>query len=66
MTVKPVQLIKHLIELFLVKGQTVLAPFLGTGTTAVAARETGRAAVGIEKEPEYVEICRKRITAEAL
>jgi len=39
----------------------VLDPFLGSGTTAIAALNTGRFFIGIEKEKEYVEIARKRL-----
>lgn len=42
LTVKPVPLIEHLIELFSLPGQTVLDPFLGSGTTAIAAAKTRR------------------------
>jgi DNA modification methylase len=41
--------------------QIILDPFLGSGTTAVAALNTGRFFVGIEKEPKYVEIARQRV-----
>ena len=61
LTVKPVQLIKHLIELFTVKGQVVLDPFLGSGTTALAAFQTGRPCIGIEIDSEYVELAERRI-----
>ena len=43
------------------KGDTILDPFLGSGTTAVACKETGRKYIGIEKDKEYVEIARRRI-----
>ncbi len=39
----------------------ILDPFLGSGTTAIAAHNTGRFFIGIEKEPKYVEIARKRL-----
>jgi site-specific DNA-methyltransferase (adenine-specific) len=39
----------------------VLDPFLGSGTTAIMAIETGRAFIGIELNPEYVQIARRRI-----
>lgn len=44
---------------------TVLDPFLGSGTTAVVARQLGRNYVGIELNPKYVKIAKKRITQEA-
>jgi DNA modification methylase len=47
-------------------GDVVLDPFSGSGTTAKMARETGRRFVGIEVNPEYVEISRKRLAQQAL
>ena len=47
-------------------GATVLDPFAGSGTTLKAAKELGRRYVGIEVNPEYVEICRRRIAQEVL
>lgn len=43
------------------KGGVVLDPFLGTGTTAVAAQRLGRQWMGIELNPEYVELARQRL-----
>jgi len=62
LTVKPVQLMIHLIRLFSVPGQVVLDPFLGSGTTGVAAICTGRNFIGVELDPVYVEIANQRIT----
>ena len=64
LTVKPVKLMKHLIELFSEPGQVVLDPFLGSGTTAVAAVRTGRACVGIEINPDYITIAEERLQTE--
>ena len=61
LTVKPVRLLMHLIELFTIKGQVVLDPFLGSGATTLAAIQTGRSCIGIEINPEYIEISEKRI-----
>lgn len=61
MTIKPVAMFERLIELFTTKGQTVLDPFLGSGTTAVAALETGRRIIGFEIEPQYFETTINRI-----
>lgn len=61
LTVKPLALIEHLIRLFSRPGQTVLDPFLGSGTHAVAALRTGRRFIGIEREPKYLEIAMQRL-----
>lgn len=61
LTPKPVILCEHLIKLFSVKGQTVLDPFVGSGTTCLAARRCGRPSVGIDLNRAYIEIARKRI-----
>jgi site-specific DNA-methyltransferase (adenine-specific) len=62
-TVKPVALMKYLIRLVVPKGGTVLDPFLGSGTTAVAAIEEGVEWIGCEREPEYVEIIKARVAS---
>ena len=64
-TVKPLKLVSYLITLGSRPGDTVLDPFLGSGTTAVAAKELKRNYVGIEISPEYCEIARKRVEAVA-
>lgn len=58
---KPAGLIGRLIDKTTPKGGVVLDPFIGSGTTAIAALNTGRFFIGIEKEEKYVEIARKRI-----
>jgi len=65
MTVKPVCVIAHLIKLFTKSGQTVLAPFLGSGSHGVAAIETNRKFMGFEIEKKYYEIASQRIKAAA-
>ena len=62
-TVKPVDLMRYLIRLVTPKGGTVLDPFMGSGTTAVAAIEEGVNWMGCEREPEYVAIIEARIAA---
>ncbi len=62
-TVKPVDLMRYLIRLVTPKGGTVLDPFLGSGTTAVAAIQEGVDWIGCEREPEYVAIIEARIAA---
>ena len=64
LTVKPVRLIEHLIRLFSGVGQIVLDPFLGSGTTAVAAHRTGRSYIGIEVRNDYIKIAENRINTE--
>ena len=49
----PIELPKWFIRLFTEKGATVLDPFIGSGTTALACLETGRHFVGIEQQEEY-------------
>lgn len=61
LTVKPVKLVEHLINLYSLAGQTVLDPFLGSGTTAIACMNTGRSCIGIEIEKEYIEISEQRM-----
>ena len=63
LTVKPVMLLEHLIRLFSIPGQVVLDPFLGSGSTAVAALQTGRAFIGMEINPTYIEIAERRLKA---
>jgi site-specific DNA-methyltransferase (adenine-specific) len=50
-----------LIRLFSFAGDTVLDPFLGTGTTSIAAAATGRNSIGNEVDAAYVDIARKRM-----
>ena len=52
-TQKPVELMSWLIEKFSDEGQTVLDPFAGSGTTAVAAESAGRRWICIERDPDY-------------
>jgi site-specific DNA-methyltransferase (adenine-specific) len=61
LTPKPTELLTHLIELFSERGQTVLDPFLGSGSTAVAALQAGRHCIGIEINPDYVAIAKQRL-----
>lgn len=62
-TQKPVALFEYLIKTYTNEGDLVLDNCIGSGTTAIAALNTGRHFIGIEKEPKYVEIARKRISA---
>jgi len=57
---KPTGLIKILLEKYSNVDDVVLDPFLGSGTTMVACQETGRNCIGIEIDPKYCEIVKKR------
>jgi len=57
----PVEVPRRLIRMFSFVGDTVVDPFAGTGTTAVAALETGRNSVSIEIEPAYVRLTEQRL-----
>lgn len=62
LTVKPIEIIRYLIKLTTFKNKSViLDPFMGSGTTAIAAMETERNFIGIEINEEYIEIAKKRI-----
>ena len=63
-TQKPVEVMAWIIENYTLPGDTILDPFLGSGTTAVAALKTGRNFIGIEIDPKYCEIAQKRVDAE--
>lgn len=62
-TEKPVLLLRQLIESSSAIGETVLDPFMGVGSTLLAARMEGREAIGIEVEERYCEIAAKRLSA---
>lgn len=61
-TVKPLSLMGHLIRLFSTEGQTILDPFMGSGTTGVACHINNRNFIGIEAEKKYFEICEHRMS----
>ena len=61
-TVKPLKLMEYLIKLVMPpKDGILLDPFAGSGTTILAAHRLGLNAIGIEKQPEYVEIASARL-----
>lgn len=60
-TVKPVKLMEYLIKLVTPPNGTVLDPFMGSGSTGVAARELGFNFIGCELSDEYFEIAKKRV-----
>ena len=65
-TVKPIELISRYVKIGTDIGQTVLDPFMGSGTTLRAAKDLGRKAVGIEIEERYCEIAARRMQQEVL
>jgi DNA modification methylase len=60
-TVKPIKLMEYLIKLITPPGGIVLDPFMGSGSTGVAAKNLGFEFIGIELSEDYAEIARKRI-----
>jgi DNA modification methylase len=61
----PMELATRLVKMFSFVGDTVLDPFMGTGTTNVAAALAGRNSIGVEVEPAYFDVAAKRMTSEA-
>lgn len=64
-TVKPGDLMRYLCRLVTPPGGTVLDPFAGSGSTLLAADREGFDAIGIEMNPQYAEMARKRIHGDA-
>ncbi len=60
----PLELAERLIRMFSFVGDTVLDPFVGTGTTMIAAAKSGRDSIGIEIDPEFVKLATKRFLRE--
>ncbi len=60
-TLKPINLMHHLVNLITWKGQTVLDPFMGSGSTGVSAIELKRKFIGFELDKNYFKIAEKRI-----
>ena len=60
----PLELAERLVRMFSFVGDTVLDPFLGTGTTTLAAARSGRNSVGIEVDPYYLDYADNRIRTE--
>ncbi len=61
-TVKPIALMNWLVKLVTPEGGTILDPFMGSGTTGIAAREFNF--IGIELDKDYLEIAKKRINGQ--
>ena len=64
-TEKPIWLIKAFVEKSTDDNETILDPFMGSGTTGVACMQLGRKFIGVEIEPKYFDIAVRRITAAA-
>ena len=60
-TQKPVQLMQHFVKIASNPGDLILDPFMGSGSTGVAALSLDRDFVGFEIDPSYVEIARSRM-----
>jgi len=60
----PIHLLERLILMSSDEGDTVLDPFMGTGTTALAAKRLGRNYIGIELDAKYVEIAKNKLSQE--
>ena len=60
-TQKPVELMEYLIKTYTQEGETVLDFVMGSGTSGIAAKNTGRKFIGIEKDAGYFEIAKQRL-----
>jgi hypothetical protein len=63
---KPITLMRQLVDLFSDPGETIVDPFLGSGTTLIAAREAGRRGVGIERDEAHCERAAERLSQSGL
>lgn len=61
-TQKPVELMEYLIKTYTKEGETVLDNCMGSGTTGVACKKTGRHFIGIEKDENYYNIAVRRVS----
>lgn len=59
----PISMAKKVIELFSHKGELVLDPFVGSGTTLVAAQDLNRNCVGFDLKPEYIKLSEERLNS---
>ena len=62
-TQKPLDLLERIVLASTNEGDLILDPFMGSGTTGVAALKLGRRFIGIEKEKEFIELAEKRLSA---
>ncbi len=57
----PLELPRRLIKMYSFYGETVLDPFLGSGTTTLASMQTGRDSIGVELNPEFLDIIQEKL-----
>ena len=62
----PLSLSRKVIELFTHEGELVVDPFVGSGTTLVAARDLNRNAIGFDLQEKYTELCAQRLATDSL
>ena len=65
-TPKPVEMVQRVVKSSAPKGKAILDPFLGSGTTMVAAEQLGRICYGMEIEPKYVAVALERMAGMGL
>ncbi len=61
----PISLAKKVINLFTHQGELVLDPFIGSGTTLIAAKDLNRNAIGFDLQAKYIQLCEERLSKEA-
>lgn len=62
-TQKPLEMMEYLIKTYSDEGDLIIDPFMGSGTTLLAAKNTGRRAIGIEMNPDYCAVAKNRLEA---
>lgn len=62
----PISMARKVIELFSHEGELVIDPFVGSGTTLVAAQDTNRNAVGFDLQQKYIDLCKNRLSNDQL
>lgn len=63
---KPLPLMRELVSLFTDAGETIVDPFMGSGTTLRAAKDLGRQVIGIERTERWCEVAAKRLSQDVL
>lgn len=63
---KPIRLMEMLISLVTIEGEIILDPFVGSGTTCVAAKNLNRHYIGIDINPAFVDIAKKRLSSDSI